>query len=400
MSLVLVLNAGSSSLKFAVFARGAPLRALARGSVSRLGHAPRLALSLDGVAQPDLALRDAPMGTAEAAGVVFAQLEQHGLLQGVGLVGHRIVHGGRDFVAPARLDGPTLQRLQALSSLAPLHQPANLEVVALAAARLPQAVQVGAFDTAFHARRPRVDRLYALPRALIDEGIIAYGFHGLSYRYVAGVLRERDGQAAGGRAVVAHLGSGASLCALREGSSVATSMGFSALDGLPMGSRCGALDPGVVLHLIGERGMGVHAVTDMLYQQSGLLGLSGISSDMQVLLASEDPHAREAVEVFVYRTAGAIASLAGALGGLDTLVFTAGIGENAAEIRSRVGEACAWLGVRIDPVRNAPGAGGARAIAADDSRVQVLVLPTDEELAVAELALDVGPSGAAGMADG
>lgn len=387
MSAVLVLNAGSSSLKFAVFERGATLRALARGSVSRLGHAPRLALQLQGVAQPELALQDAPMATGEAAHVVFAQLEQHGLLQRVDLVGHRIVHGGLDFVAPALLDASTLRRLRTLSPLAPLHQPANLEVVALAAARMPQAAQVGAFDTAFHARRPRVDRLYALPHALIDDGILAYGFHGLSYQHVARVLRERDGESAGGRAIVAHLGSGASLCAMRDGASVATSMGFSALDGLPMGSRCGALDPGVVLHLIGERGMSVDAVTTMLYQQSGLLGLSGVSSDMQVLLASGDPRAREAVEVFVYRTAREIASLAGALGGLDTLVFTAGIGENASEIRRRVGEACTWLGVRIDPARNAADVRGQRAIGLSDSAVEVLVLPTDEELAVAEQVL-------------
>ena len=387
MSAVLVLNAGSSSLKFAVFEQGRPLQALARGSVSRLGHAPRLSLQLHGLAQPGLPLQDSPMTTGEAAQLVFAQLEQHGVLQRVDLVGHRIVHGGRDFVAPALLDGPTLQRLQALAPLAPLHQPANLEVVALAAARLPQAAQVGAFDTAFHAQRPWVDRLYALPRALSDDGILAYGFHGLSYQHAAKVLRERDGESAGGRTVVAHLGSGASLCAMRGGASVATSMGFSALDGLPMGSRCGALDPGVVLHLIGERGMDVEAVTSMLYQQSGLLGLSGISSDMQVLLSSEDPRAYEAVEVFVYRTAREIASLAGALSGLDTLVFTAGIGENAPEVRRMICEACAWMGVRIDPARNASDEQGPRAIGASDGVVEVLVLPTDEELAVAEQAM-------------
>lgn len=394
MSAVLVLNAGSSSLKFAVFERAASLRPLARGSVSRLGHTPRLSLQFLGAKQPELPLWDAPMTTGEAAQVVFAQLEQHGLLQPVDLVGHRIVHGGLDFVAPTLLDGPTLLRLQGLSSMAPLHQPANLEVVALAATRLPQAAQVGAFDTAFHAKRPRVDRLYALPRELIDEGIVAYGFHGLSYHHVAKVLRERDGESAGGRAIVAHLGSGASLCAMRDGTSVATCMGFSALDGLPMGSRCGALDPGVVLHLIAERGMGVDAVTTLLYQQSGLLGLSGISSDMQVLLASDDPRAREAVEVFVYRTAREIASLAGALGGLDTLVFTAGIGENAPEIRRRVGEACGWLGVRIDPSHNATDARGPRTISAGDSAVQVLVLPTDEELAVAQQVLQLPPPAA------
>ena len=387
MSAVLVLNSGSSSLKFAVFERAASLRPLARGSVSRLGHAPRLSLVLEGVAQPGLPLPDAPMTTAEAARLVFSQLEQHGLLQHVDVVAHRIVHGGQDFISPTLLDAPTLQRLHALSPMAPMHQPANLEVVALAAALLPHAAQVGAFDTAFHAQRPRVDRLYALPLALADEGIIAYGFHGLSYQHVSKVLRERTGDAAGGRAVVAHLGSGASLCAMRDGASVATSMGFSALDGLPMGSRCGSLDPGVVLHLIGERGMSVEAVTTLLYQQSGLLGLSGISSDMQVLLASEDPHARAAVELFAYRTGQGIASMAAALGGLDTLVFTAGIGENAAEVRRMICEACRWMGVRLDPGLNASTERGPRAIGAGDSAVAVLVLPTDEELAVAEQVL-------------
>lgn len=387
MSAMLVLNSGSSSLKFAVFERGPALRSLARGSVSRLGHAPRLSLQLEDAARSDMPLQDTPMGTTDAARRVFVELDRHGLLRGLEVVAHRIVHGGQDFISPTVLDADTLRRLHALSPMAPLHQPANLEVVALAAALLPQAKQVGAFDTAFHARRPQLDRMYALPRALIEQGIIAYGFHGLSYQHIAGVLRERCGEAAGGRAVVAHLGSGASLCAMHRGTSVATTMGFSALDGLPMGSRCGALDPGVVLHLIGERGMSVQAVTDMLYQQSGLLGLSGISSDMQALLASDDPRAREAVELFAYRTGQAVASMAAALGGLDTLVFTAGIGENAPEVRQMVADACRWMGVRIDPALNCGSERISRAIGASDSGVQVLVLPTDEELAVAEQVL-------------
>ena len=272
-----------------------------------------------------------------------------------------------------------MQRLEALVSLAPLHQPFNLRGVAMARAHLPDALQVGAFDTSFHLDQPEVARLYALPRSLLAKGILAYGFHGLSYDYVSRVLRQDPG--AGGRAVVCHLGSGVSLCAMRAGRSVATTMGFSALDGPPMSTRSGSLDPGVILHLLQMEGMSGEELTDLLYNRSGLLGLSGLSGDMAVLLEAPDPDARQAVEVFVYRVAREIGSLAAALGGLDTLVFTAGIGEHAAAIRSRIAEQCAWLGVRLAAAANASAA---LEISGDASSVRVLTIPTDEQLVIAQ----------------
>jgi acetate kinase len=378
---ILVLNAGSSSLKFSVFGHSAELPMLLKGSVSRLGHAPRLKIRRPGEADSERSLGSAPMPPGAAVRTAFAELGQRGLLDRVGVVGHRIVHGGQTFTRPVVLDASTLDRLRHLVPLAPLHQPYNLEIVELASGLLPDAIQIGAFDTAFHAERPRCDRLYGLPRQLSDDGVIAYGFHGLSYAHVAAILRARDGERAGGRTIVAHLGSGASLCAMDAGRSVATTMGFSALDGLIMSSRCGSLDPGIILHLIRERQMSAEAVSELLYEQSGLLGISGISGDMQTLLQSADPRAGEALDLFVYRIGREIGSLAAATGGLDTLVFTAGIGENAPRIRQRIGAAAAWLGVDIDPVRNARGE---HDIGSATSSVEVLVIPAEEELAVAE----------------
>jgi acetate kinase len=304
-------------------------------------------------------------------------------IEGVGpleAVGHRIVHGGRDFTSAAILDGQAMERLRRLIPLAPIHQPQNLEIVNLAARLFDGAVQVGCFDTAFHAARPAVAKRYGIPRALGDAGIEAYGFHGLSYAYISSALRQSRGPGAGGKAIVAHLGSGASLCALLDGRSVATTMGFSPLDGLVMSTRCGALDPGVVLYLIEDRGMSPEEVSRLLYHQSGLLGLSGSTGDMRRLLEADSAEAREAVDLFVYRAGREIGSLAAALGGLDTLVFTAGIGEHSPIIRERIGTAAGWLGVRIDPKRNTAGE---PAISAPGSAVDVLVIPTDEELAVA-----------------
>ena len=381
---LLVLNAGSSSLKFAVFGYSAELPALLRGSISKLDHAPRLKIRCPGEPDGERALGAGPMALGDAVRAAFAELGERGFLRRIATVGHRIVHGGRVFTVPAILDRSALDRLRQLAPLAPLHQPYNLDIVELASGLLPGATQVGAFDTAFHADRPRCDRLYGLPRELSDEGVIAYGFHGLSYAHVAAVLRARDGARAGGRAIVAHLGSGASLCAMNAGRSVATTMGFSALDGLVMSSRSGSLDPGVVLYLIRERKMSAEAVSELLYERSGLLGVSQISGDMETLLASADPRAAEAIDLFVYRIGRSIGSLAAAMGGLDTLVFTAGIGENAPSIRQRVCQAAAWLGVGADPTRNERGEMN---IGSDGPGVDVLMIPADEEHAVAEGAL-------------
>jgi acetate kinase len=296
------------------------------------------------------------------------------------MVGHRIVHGGRDFTEATVLDGRALEALRLLEPLAPIHQRINLEIVALAAGLLPQTMQIGCFDTAFHSARPGIAKIYGLPRAMTDAGIVSYGFHGLSYSHIASQLRTRYGPAAGGKVIVAHLGSGASLCAMNAGTSVATTMGFSTLDGLVMSTRCGALDPGVILHLLQERRLSAEELVTLLYEQSGLLGVSGISGDMRTLIGSDDPAAAQAVDLFVYRIGREIGSLAAAMGGLDTLVFTAGIGENAPLVRERISGAAAWLGVGLDDVRNR---GGEEVVNALNSRVDVLVIPTDEERAVA-----------------
>jgi len=379
---LLVLNAGSSSLKFALFDCGtaSPARH-ATGSLSRIGAAPWLRLRVGDAPALTRVAGKGPIDLQAAAAMVFDELDALGLLDGIAAVGHRIVHGGESFVEPARLDAAALYRLDQLVPLAPLHQPHNLDIVRFAAARLPQAQQIGCFDTAFHAGRPRLDTLYALPRELSDEGMIAYGFHGLSYAHITAQLRAADGERAGGRAIVAHLGSGASLCAMDRGASVATTMGFSALDGLMMATRSGAIDPGILLHLIEARGMGSAEISELLYRRSGLLGVSGISGDMQVLLASDASQAAEAIDLFVYRTNRALGSLAAVLGGLDTLVFTAGIGENAPVIRQRLGDGAAWLGVQIDADANQRGAG---VISLPGSAVTVHVIPADEERAIVE----------------
>lgn len=381
---LLVLNAGSSSLKFALYdSTSAPVRRAA-GSIARIASVPWLTLRVGGDTQFAGAAATHPVDLRAAAALLFDALAARGLLGDIAAVGHRIVHGGAVFAQPVRLDDDALARLAELVPLAPLHQLHNLEIVRFAAARLHGTVQIGCFDTAFHAARPRLDQLYALPRELSEQGMIGYGFHGLSYAHVAARLRVIDGPRAGGRAIVAHLGSGASLCAMDRGASVATSMGFSALEGLMMATRCGAIDPGILLHLIEAKGMGAQEISDLLYHRSGLLGVSGISGDMQMLLESTAPQAAEAIGLFVYRTGRAIGSLAAALGGIDTMVFTGGIGENAPVIRERLGTAAAWLGVRIDASANARGTG---VISAATSPVAVHVIPADEELTIAEGAI-------------
>jgi acetate kinase len=290
------------------------------------------------------------------------------------------VHGGTAYASPARLTPALLAELAALEPLAPLHQPHNLAPIRAAMAAAPHLVQVACFDTAFHRTIPEVAQAFAIPHALTAKGVRRYGFHGLSYEYIAGELPSAAPALAGGRVVVAHLGNGASLCALQDGRSVATTMGFSALDGLPMGTRCGELDPGVLLFLLEHEGMSAREIQDLLYRRSGMLGVSGLSSDFRDLLGSTDPQARFAVDLFVYRVARGIGSLAAALGGLDGIVFTAGVGENAAPVRARICDACAWLGVELDPRANAANA---PRISRQGARTSAHVIPTDENLMIA-----------------
>jgi acetate kinase len=381
-SAILVLNAGSSSIKFCLFllSSGRPVRGI-NGQVSGLGTAPRLVAKRDGQVVLERDWADQPGLThAQALEVLLGHLrdELHGAtLAGIG---HRVVHGGLEFMAPTVVDRDTLVRLERYVPLAPLHQPHNLAAIRLLLERLPGVPEVACFDTAFHRTIPEVAQRFALPQRFADEGVRRYGFHGLSYEYIASALPAIDPAAAAGRTIVLHLGNGASMCAMNGGTSVATTMGFTAVEGLPMGTRSGSLDPGVLLFLMDEMKLGPREIERLIYKQSGLLGVSGISSDMRELLESDAPAARLAVELFVYRACRELGSLAAALGGLDAIVFTAGIGENQPEVRSRICSGSAWLGVTLDAAANA--AHGPR-ISTVDSRVTALVLPTDEESMIA-----------------
>jgi acetate kinase len=301
-------------------------------------------------------------------------------------IGHRVVHGGRNFVEPVCLTAEVIDTLERLTPLAPLHQPRSLAPIRALAALRPQCVQIGCFDTAFHQAIDATVRRFALPRKYEEEGVVRYGFHGLSYEHIAGRLAEISPGLAAARTVVAHLGNGASLCAIRNSRSVDTTMGFSALDGLVMGTRCGAIDPGVLFYLLLEKGLPPADLEQLLYKQSGLLGVSGISGDMRTLSESEEAHAREAIELFVFRAARETAALANTLGGLDCLVFTAGIGEHSAPIREAICEKLRWLGVRIDAHANEAHA---ELISNSDSSVEVRVIPTDEEFVIAHHVLAV-----------
>lgn len=389
MPQILVLNAGSSSLKFGVYSVSSDekLSLALSGSVSGLPDEPQFVVrGPDGRVATESDWPRADGGLARTLPRLLAWLARTGGLDAPIAIGHRIVHGGLTFRAPVRLDEAALARLNELVPLAPLHQPFNLEAVAAARTAFPDAVQVGLFDTAFHADQPRLARIYALPREITDDGVIAYGFHGLSYDFIAGELRRLYGERAGGRVVVAHLGSGVSLCAMDQGRSIATTMGFSALDGPPMSTRSGGIDPGVLLYLMETKGMSAPDLTDLLYRRSGLLGVSGESGDVRRLQASDSPAAREALGLFVYRVARDIGGLAAALGGLDRLVFTAGIGENDPQIRAEILTACKWLGVDLDADAN--GRGDPR-LTTGDSAVEALVLPTDEQIVIARGALTV-----------
>jgi len=295
-------------------------------------------------------------------------------------VGHRVVHGGLEYALPVCVDASVLSALEKYIPLAPLHQPHNLAPIRALLARIPEVPQIACFDTAFHRRQPPVAQAFALPKSITERGVIRYGFHGLSYEYIANVFPSHDARAAAGKVAVLHLGNGASMCAMAAGGSVASTMGFTAADGLPMGTRCGSLDPGVVLYLIDELGMDVRAVEKLIYQQSGLLGVSGISSDMRTLEASAEPGAKAAIDLYTYRIGRELGSLAAALGGLDAIVFTAGIGENSRLLRERVCRDAKWLGVDLDEDANASNA---TRISRAGSRVSAWVIPTNEELMIA-----------------
>lgn len=377
MKALLVLNAGSSSLKFGVFpAEGGAT--LLSGQVDAIGIAPKLHARRgdERFDEPLPEVAGHPCAHEEALAWLLDWLAGHLAALNVIAAGHRVVHGGTRFSAPVRIDPAALAELEALIPLAPLHQPHNLRGIRALAAQLPGLPQVACFDTAFHHTQDARAATFALPRDITAEGVRRYGFHGLSYDYVATRLPDVLGERADGRVIVAHLGAGASLCAMHQRRSVATTMGFTALDGLMMATRPGSLDPGVLLYLMDHRGMDASALTKLLYHQSGLLGVSGISADMRALLASDAPAAAEAVELFCYRAAREIGSLMAALGGLDALVFTAGIGEHSAPVRARICELLGWTGLRLDTARNAAHATRTEAA---DSTVAAAVLPTDEE---------------------
>ena len=385
--LIGVINAGSSSLKFSVYEGEGRLIS---GQVEGVGvHPSASAVGPDGAAQapPDF-FGEPPSSPSEALATILPWLREQLGGRRLAALGHRVVHGGLRHSEPALVTPELLGELDDLVPLAPLHEPHNLAPIRMAMRLNPELPQIVCFDTAFHRTVSEVDQAFALPYGLYEEGVRRYGFHGLSYEYIASVLPGIAPEIAKGRVVVAHLGNGCSACGLRAGISVATTMGFTALDGLPMGTRCGALDAGVVLYLLQQKGYSAEAVSDLLYRRSGVLGLSGISSDFRELLASNDRHARFAIDVFCRSVARQIASLAAALGGLDGIVFTAGVGENAAPIRSAICRGCAWLGLDLDEAANRYH--HAR-ISAANSRVSAFVIKTDENLMIARHARAVVP---------
>lgn len=380
---IVTLNAGSSSIKFSLFSlRDSDFEVVARGQIEGLFTAPKFASKN----QEGKVLSEKSWGEGFALGQAGAlehlidylrgELKDHRLAG----VGHRIAHGGPEIAHPMRVDAGLVRKLEEFVPLAPLHQPHNLAPIQILLERAASLPQVACFDTSFHRTNKPISQLFALPLEYYEAGVRRYGFHGLSYEYISSVLPEYDAKAAKGRTVVLHLGNGASMCAMEASKSVACTMGFCAVDGLMMGTRSGSLDPGVVLYLMAQKGMTAADIEKLIYTKSGLLGVSGISSDMRALLGNEDPKARQAVDLYIYRVRRELGSLAAALGGVDALVFTGGIGENAAVIRDRVCREAAWLGVDLD--ENANSRGGPR-ISAERSRVSVWVLGTNEELMIA-----------------
>lgn len=381
---LLVINAGSSSIKFALYQQQVgQLVAEVNGQLEGIGTQSNFTLThaqTEGLLEHGSAIEDV-QDHADAIKVILAWLKSY-LADGTLLaVGHRVVHGGQQFSTPVLIDAAVLAELESLIPLAPLHQPHNLAIIQILLETRPNLPQVACFDTAFHHDQPAVAHRFALPRKFTDAGIRRYGFHGLSYEYIASVLPNLESSLANARVIVAHLGSGASLCAMHRGQSIATTMGFSPLDGLVMGTRCGSIDPAVLLYLMDHQHMDASELTQLLYHESGLLGVSGISSDMRCLLDSDDPHAAEAVELFVYRIGREIGSLVAALGGLDAMVFTGGIGEHSAVIRAQVCRQAAWLGLELDAAANAATA---TCISTPSSKVSAWVVPTDENLMIAQ----------------
>ena len=382
--LIIVLNAGSSSLKFTIYAdRGENPAVLYDGQIEGILTETRFKAK-DGTGKVVEEKTWPPGSALDHEGAIEALFAWgRGVLNSsdrIAAVGHRVVHGGLRYTKPTLVNEKILTDLEEFIPLAPLHQPHNLAPIRVIARRNPGMPQVACFDTSFHTSIPAVAQAFALPRKYTEQGVRRYGFHGLSYEYIASVLPGVDPEAAKGRTIVAHLGNGASLCAMMGLKSTACTLGFTAVEGLMMGTRCGTLDPGVMLYLMDECGMNARELETLIYKESGLLGVSGISSDMRTLLESKDPRAAEAVELFVYRIGREIGSLAAALGGLDALVFTGGIGENAVPIRERVCRAAQWLGLELDERANA---GGGPRISRDGSRVRAWVIPTDEELMIA-----------------
>lgn len=372
---ILVLNSGSSSIKFSLY--DGPTEQVT-GQISGLGAAPHLNLEapLSG-RQIDRALDTTDGGSHGAALAALLPILNEELGdRPVAAVGHRVVHGGTKHDLPIRITDVVMQELRLLEPLAPLHQPHNLAGIEAAQEAFPEAEQVACFDTAFHRKHPWVNDTFALPRSFYDEGVRRYGFHGLSYEYICEYLKHYAPDAYKGKVIVAHLGNGASMCAIRAGQSIGSTMGFTALDGLPMGTRCGQLDPGVILYFMTTKGMSPDEISDLLYKKSGLKGLSGISQDMRALSQSVDPRAAEAIEYYVFRVRRELGAMAAVLSGVDTLVFTGGIGENSALIRERVCTDQEWLGIQIDPTLNNAGDGP---ISTQSSKVAVLVIPTNEE---------------------
>ena len=379
-SAVLILNAGSSSIKFALY-ETERLEVLCRGAIDGIGGTPRFAVR-GAIAAQLPAVPTLPEPATHDSLTIWLLDTLRARLEAVTIVaaGHRVVHGGARFNDPVSVDDAVMAELDQLVSLAPLHEPHNLATIRAVTKAWDQLPQVACFDTQFHRTQPRLEQMFALPRELTDDGVLRYGFHGLSYEYIASVLPEHAGPRADGRVIVAHLGNGASMCAMNKRRSVASTMGFTALDGLMMGTRSGALDPGVVLHLLQQKGMTPNEVANLLYNKSGLLGVSGISADVRDLEASKNPRATEALDLFAYRAARELGGLVAILGGLDVLVFTAGIGEHSAFMRRRICEHFGWMGVEIDAAANSRGAA---LISKPASAIDVRVIPTDEELVIA-----------------